>query len=192
MEILQQKPGTRRPEIVRAAITLFAERGINGTSMRDIAQTAGVREAAIYRHFVGKEELAREIFLSWYLWHCRQASQIVTGAGSTKEKLHSLVSQEFAAAESYPEAFLYFCENEPGFLSLLSPEIPSVRKIFIDLIKEGQGRGELREGDPGLIADMLSGAMCGVALSWVRRQRRGSLNRHIALVAEGCWCMLGA
>ncbi len=192
MEILQQKPHTKRPEIVRAAITLFAEQGINGTSMRDIAQAAGVREAAIYRHFTGKEELAREIFLSWYVSHYREANQIVTGSGSIKEKLHSLVHQEFAAAESYPEAFLYFCENEPKFLPLFSSEVPSVRQIFIELIKEGQNQGELTEGDPGLMADMLSGALCGVALSWIRRQRRGSLNRHINLVTESCWRMLAA
>ena len=143
MEILHQKPDTKRPEIVRAAITLFSERGIDGTSMRDIAQAAGVREAAIYRHFVSKEELAREIFLSWYVWHCQQVNQIVTGSENTKEKLRNVVRQEFTAAESYPEAFLYFCENEPKFISLLPPNVPSVRKIFIELIKEGQRRGEL-------------------------------------------------
>lgn len=192
MEILQQKPDTKRPEIVRAAITLFAERGIDGTSMRDIAQAAGVREAAIYRHFASKEELAREIFLSWYVWHCRQLNQIVTGSESAKEKLCSLVRQEFTAAESHPEAFLYFCENEPKFIPFLPPDVPSVRKIFKELIKEGQGRGELKEGDPGLMADMLSGALCGVALSWIRRQRRGNLTRHVALVAEGCWRMIAA
>ena len=190
MEIFEHKPHTKRPEIVRAALSLFAEQGINGTSMREIAEAAGVREAAIYRHFAGKEELAREIFLSWYASHCRQANQIVTGPGSTKEKLHSLVLQEFTAAESYPEAFLYFCENEPKFISLLSFEVPSVRQIFIEFIREGQNRGELRAGFPGLIADMLSGALCGVALSWVRRQHRESLSRYVALVTEGCWRML--
>ena len=60
METLNQKPDTKRPVIVRAATSLFAERGIDGTSMRDIAEAAGVREAAIYRHFAGKDDLARE------------------------------------------------------------------------------------------------------------------------------------
>ena len=47
MNILQQKANTKRPEIVQAATSLFAARGINGVSMRNIAQAAGVREDAI-------------------------------------------------------------------------------------------------------------------------------------------------
>jgi len=37
MEILGQKPDTKRPLIVRVATSLFAARGIDGAGMRDIA-----------------------------------------------------------------------------------------------------------------------------------------------------------
>lgn len=36
---------------------LFAERGFSGVSMRDIARSAGITQAAIYHHFANKEEL---------------------------------------------------------------------------------------------------------------------------------------
>lgn len=192
MDILQQKANTKRPEIVQAATSLFAARGIDGVSMRDIAEAAGVREAAIYRHFASKEELAREIFLSWYSWHCRQVHQIVTGAEDLKEKLRNIIQQEFTVAERYPEAFLYFCANELKFRSALPPEITAVRDSLIAFIRAGQRRGEFRPGDAELIVDMVSGALCEVALSWVRRQRRGSLCRHIELVTESCWRLIAA
>jgi AcrR family transcriptional regulator len=192
MDILRQKPNTKRPGIVQAATSLFAARGIAGVSMRNIAEAAGVREAAIYRHFVSKEELAREIFLSWYGWQCQQVHQIVSGAGSRKEQLRGIVGQEFTVAERYPEAFLYFCANEMKFLSALPPEIPAVRDSLIAFIKEGQRQGEFRPGDAELMVDMLSGALCEVALSWVRRRRRGSLRRHVDLVADNCWRMIAA
>ena len=189
MDILRQKPHTKRPGIVQAATSLFAARGIAGVSMRNIAEAAGVREAAIYRHFVSKEELAREIFLSWYGWHCQQVHQLVTAAGSRKERLRGIVGQEFTVAERYPEAFLYFCANEMKFLSALPPEIPAVRNSLIAFLKEGQRQSEFRPGDVELMVDMLSGALCEVALSWVRR-RRGSLRRHVDLVADNCWRMI--
>ncbi|MDO8963603.1 MAG: helix-turn-helix domain-containing protein [Coriobacteriia bacterium] len=50
------EPG-RRGEILDAAMGVFAERGYDGGSMRDIAKGVGVSEPALYRHFAGKEAL---------------------------------------------------------------------------------------------------------------------------------------
>lgn len=50
------EPG-RRGEILGAAAGVFAERGYQGGSMRDIAVRVGVTEPALYRHFPGKEDL---------------------------------------------------------------------------------------------------------------------------------------
>jgi AcrR family transcriptional regulator len=190
MDILSQKPNTKRPAIVQAATSLFAARGIDAVSTRHIAQAAGVQEPAIYRHFANKEALAREIFLSWYGWHCRQIHQIVEGTAHLKEKLRALVRQEFTAAERYPEAYLYFCANEDRFISSLPSELPSVRDSFIALIQDGQARGEVRARAAELRADMLSGALCEAVGSWVRRRQRGSWRRYLDLVTDSCWRML--
>ena len=58
MEILQQKHNTKRPAMVQAELSLFSERGLDGTSMLDMARASGVQEAAIYRHFTSKGTLA--------------------------------------------------------------------------------------------------------------------------------------
>lgn len=52
----EAEPG-RRGEILRAAATVFADRGYEGGSMRRIADEVGVTEPALYRHFPGKEAL---------------------------------------------------------------------------------------------------------------------------------------
>jgi AcrR family transcriptional regulator len=49
-------PG-RKGEILAAALTVFGERGYDGGSMREIAARVGVSEAALYRHFSGKEAI---------------------------------------------------------------------------------------------------------------------------------------
>jgi AcrR family transcriptional regulator len=51
----------RRPQIVAAARRLFARRGYDATTTRQIAAEAGVSDALIYRHFTGKESLLRAI-----------------------------------------------------------------------------------------------------------------------------------
>jgi AcrR family transcriptional regulator len=90
VQVLKEKPGTKRPAIVAAATSLFARVGVDATSMRDIADAAGVREAAIYRHFIGKEQMAQEIFASWYGWYGRQVRQIVEGKRPARAKLRAL------------------------------------------------------------------------------------------------------
>ncbi|MBI3248670.1 MAG: TetR/AcrR family transcriptional regulator [Deltaproteobacteria bacterium] len=192
MDILRQKPNTKRPDVVQAATSLFAARGINGVSMRDIAEAAGVREAAIYRHFVSKEELAREIFLSWYGWYCTELQRIMTGSASALDQLREIVRHEFAAATDHSHAFVYFCENEARFVPELPAGVLSARRIFTAFMKAGQARGDVRTASPELLADMVSGALCAVALTWLRTGRRKKLEAQIAEVVEGCWRMMAA
>src|SRR5207247_7594185 len=47
----------RREEILEAALETFAERGYHGSSIDDIASTAGISKALIYEHFGSKNEL---------------------------------------------------------------------------------------------------------------------------------------
>jgi AcrR family transcriptional regulator len=44
---------------------LFAEQGYGATTVRDIAEAAGVTERTFFRYFTGKEELIIEDALSW-------------------------------------------------------------------------------------------------------------------------------
>src|SRR5437899_302442 len=129
MEILEEKPGTKRPVIVRAATSLFARRGVDATSMRDIADAAGVREAAIYRHFSGKDAMALEIFASWYGWYSRQVQEIVNAGDSLRKKVRALVQVEFAAARAHPQEFLYFCENDAVLVSPDGKRVAGIAEV---------------------------------------------------------------
>lgn len=51
----------RRQQILQVAIGLFSRCGFSGTTTKQIAQSAGVSEAIIFRHFATKNELYRAI-----------------------------------------------------------------------------------------------------------------------------------
>ena len=53
---LRRGPLTRK-QILDASLRLFSERGFARTSVRDIAQAAGITDAAIYYHFASKRDL---------------------------------------------------------------------------------------------------------------------------------------
>ena len=49
----------RKEAIVEAVQDVFAEKGFEGTTTRDLAKAAGVSEALLYKHFPSKESLYR-------------------------------------------------------------------------------------------------------------------------------------
>jgi AcrR family transcriptional regulator len=51
----------RRGEILDAAMSVFAEKGYEGGTMREIATRLGVTEPALYRHYAGKEALFEDL-----------------------------------------------------------------------------------------------------------------------------------
>ncbi|MGA9141431.1 MAG: TetR/AcrR family transcriptional regulator [Methanocella sp.] len=57
-------PGEKgtKEKIFDAAVDLFAERGYDGVSVRDIAREVGLTEGAVYRHYSGKDEILESIF----------------------------------------------------------------------------------------------------------------------------------
>ncbi|MGH3067490.1 MAG: TetR/AcrR family transcriptional regulator [Streptosporangiaceae bacterium] len=54
-----------RQALQQAADRLFAEQGYGATTVRDIAEAAGVNERTFFRYFTGKEELIIEDALGW-------------------------------------------------------------------------------------------------------------------------------
>src|SRR5436190_14896488 len=65
----------RRQQIMDVALQLFARRGFQGTTTRQIAQQARVNEAIIFRHFPTKEDLYWAVIEE----QCRQGSSRTSG-----------------------------------------------------------------------------------------------------------------
>lgn len=54
------EPGDRRQEILAIAARLFARRGYNGVSVREIAEAAGILGGSLYHHFASKKQIYLE------------------------------------------------------------------------------------------------------------------------------------
>ena len=53
--------GVSRDEMLERAARLFAEKGYDAASMRDIAGEVAVRPSSLYHHFPGKDSILFEI-----------------------------------------------------------------------------------------------------------------------------------
>lgn len=63
------KGETTQAAIHTAAFKLFVNQGYHGTSMREIAQAAGLSAASIYNHFPSKEAIFREVLMQHHPYH---------------------------------------------------------------------------------------------------------------------------
>src|SRR3954452_5759434 len=54
---VKSTPGSRRAELLALAAKLFAEHGYISTTVRDIADAAGILSGSLYHHFDSKESM---------------------------------------------------------------------------------------------------------------------------------------
>ena len=90
-----------RERVLEAALDLFGERGLNGTTVRDIAARAKVNVAAISYHLGGKDELYRAV-----------AGMVI---GSIEARVRSRVARILDEPPRDPESALLALENLVAF-----------------------------------------------------------------------------
>jgi AcrR family transcriptional regulator len=64
MGLLNRAPQTEsetRNRILKSALRLFAHKGYDGTTTRDLAEDAGVAEGTLFRHFANKKAILIEV-----------------------------------------------------------------------------------------------------------------------------------
>ena len=162
----------RREHIIDAALRAFAQKGFARTTNKDIAREAGITPGLIYHYFESKEALFRAIIDS------RSPLQLV------RTPPHDLLEQPPELALRFLVGqLLTIAEGEPfvQLIRLFLPEIihnPAVAPVgfggldelarFVEgYLADCMARGDLRQGDAALIAQLLLNSLMGAVL---RRQ----------------------
>src|SRR5688572_32412644 len=88
---------TRRSELLGIAAGLFAEKGFRNTTVRDIADAAGILSGSLYHHFDSKESLVDEILSTFQEELFGQYDAILAGDQDPLTKLEQAVLVSFDA-----------------------------------------------------------------------------------------------
>jgi AcrR family transcriptional regulator len=164
-------PPAKRAILV-AAMHLFTTRGLEATSIRDIAEKAGFTNPALYRHFESKEALAAHLFEVSYRWVATRTSTALRAALPPRERLHALVDVSIALATECPEAVLFVNTH-------LQALWPASQKRLVGLSLVGQVRALVRavRGDTAYAIgdEIATAAVLGTLGQWVRALYFGTL-----------------
>jgi AcrR family transcriptional regulator len=147
--------GDAREGIVRAALELFGERGVQTATMAEIAERAGLQQPSLYYYFRSKLDVLRHILDDVNRIPLSIVERARRAEGPVAVRLHWLVYQDVMALCRFP-----FDINEVHRLSAAHPEEftrywverQQLNDEVEDLIAEGVASGELRDVDPRLAA----------------------------------------
>ena len=149
-----------RARIEREALRLFARKGFDGASIRDISLAVGVADPALYRYFASKEELGRALFLKHYGALARKVTRISEEPSGIDTKIDALVGIFCRLFDNEPDVFSFILLSQHAHLRFV-PEnsADNVVESLCKLFEAAARRGEIAPVDVNLTAAMALGAV---------------------------------
>jgi AcrR family transcriptional regulator len=170
---LRYSSAGRREQILEVALRLFARRGFEGTTTRQIAAGARVNEAIIFRHFPRKEDLYWAVLER----ECERQGgtqafrrKLASGRGNDGEVLSGIARDilDRRSRDVSLSRLLLFSALENHRLSqrFFRTYLAEYYEVLADHIRAGIAAGQFRAVDPMLAARGFFGMM--VYHSWVQ------------------------
>ena len=145
----EQPAKTRREELLAIAAELFAQRGFKNTTVRDIADAAGILSGSLYHHFDSKESMVDEILSSFQTELFKTYDEIVGSDRDARAKVEAVVRASFQAIDQHHAEVAIF-QNDSAYLmeferfGYLREHNRRFRAMWLDLLHEGVATGALR------------------------------------------------
>jgi AcrR family transcriptional regulator len=139
----------RRAELLALAAQLFAERGLRATTVRDIADAAGILSGSLYHHFDSKESMVDEIlrgFLDELFGRYRAIVAEGLGPRATLEAVvvasFEAIDQQHAAVSIYQSEARHLTD-QPRF-AYIDERWAEFRSLWLGILRDGVADGSFR------------------------------------------------
>jgi AcrR family transcriptional regulator len=168
-----------RPKIERAALKLFVTEGVDASTTRKIAEKAGVSEGALYRHYNGKDELARALFMETHNRLGAMLMEALAGADSLETRVRSAVTAYCALADEDFLLFSFHLVSLNRYLPYDTRRHDDPVSITETIIKGLIKQGDIPEGDPALLAAMCLGVIMQAGQNKIYNRLPGPFSQHV-------------
>lgn len=157
-------------QIISAAVVAMAANGYHGTSVRDIADLAGVSSAALYHYFKSKHGLLELIMLrSVEHIHARTEAALLAAPANPADRLRAMVGVHVSRHLSAPrEAFVANSELrslEPTARTLITSRRDLQQRLFDQVVQDGVDQKLFSTAYPKEAARALV-TMCSAVAGW--------------------------
>ncbi|HNP55551.1 MAG TPA: TetR/AcrR family transcriptional regulator [Gordonia sp. (in: high G+C Gram-positive bacteria)] len=185
---------TRRDELLGIAGQLFADRGLRSTTVRDIADTAGILSGSLYHHFDSKESMVDELLRGFLDGLFARYREIAAAGLSATETLRQLVIASFEAIDSRHTAVAIY-QNEARHLAsqdrfgYINERNTEFQDLWESVLRRGVAEGDFRSDlDVDLVYRFLRDTVW-VAVRWYRPGGSKSVDeiadQYLGVVLDG-------
>jgi len=163
----KSKGETTRDIVVQAAYQLIIEQGYHGTSMRQIAQKAGIALGGIYNHFSGKEDIFKAVVFDYHPYHEFMPAMFAAEGETVEALFRNAVRNLVPILQERQDIFNLMFIEMVEFNGRHVPEI--FEKIYPPLLdfiqKLGQADGRLRNLAPSNLIRAFASLMLGYMIT---------------------------
>lgn len=159
----EERSGKSRARILEAALTLFSRQGYRGTSMREVAEAAGVSTGNVYHHFPDKEQIFKTLLEQYWAEIANPDIPFnrALASGAFPENIEAIghASREFVETHRPYIALIYVdvIEFEGSHIRKFYGEMASRFEKFLTRQAEAKAiRSRLRPGVSTLSAVMMA------------------------------------
>jgi len=187
-------PNERRAELLAIAAGLFAERGLRATTVRDIADAAGILSGSLYHHFVSKESMVDEILRGFLDALFDRYRAIVAEDLGPRGTLEAVVVASFEAIDEHNAAVaIYQAEarrlaDQPRF-GYISERLTEFRRLWHDVLDAGIADGSFRPNLDVELSYRFLRDTVWVGVGWYRPGGKLTIDaiarQYLAIVLDG-------
>lgn len=181
----------RRQQLVDTARDLFAERGLHGTSMDDIADAAGVTKPVLYQHFASKRALFMELLDDVGRLLLDKIAAATSTAASPREQVEAGLTAYFEFVAEHHSSFVLLFGDGSRRDEEFATAVEGVEATIADFIAALIDAG-LDDDHRQLLAHAIVGLAEGSSRRWVAAGAREPANVAATRVADLAWAGLRA
>ncbi len=177
-----------RQRLLDCALRLFVEKGVTETSVRDLAEAAGIAEGTLYRHYASKADLTADLFVSNYTAFAHRLTRLQSSGQSFQAKLRALTAEVYGFHDENPTLFRFLLLIQHQGLPRIEDGPDNPVSVLQSMVEDALTRHEIDPIDPALATAMILGLLLQPATALLYGRLGGStLSGHADLVAMACW-----
>lgn len=176
-----------KAKVETAAIGLFAEKGVVGASVAEIASAAGVSQGYLYRHWKDKDEMAFDLFARLYLALRDRFQAAAESEPTTHGRITAVIHEGCRVHDEDPAGFRFLLTTQHQHLGRLPAGTHTMVDVVRGIIAEGIAKGDIGLTDEAAATAVVFGIFLQAATFDLYGDLGRSLGENSEVLAAACW-----